>query len=88
MIVEINGGNTTGGGLWCLVNFAVVNFAAGNFVKTPGFCVANFAHTPRNVVVCRALWDQWSLATGATYKSEETHLPHSASEEHPVGLRS
>ena len=33
LIVCIQGG----GGIWCLVNFAVVNFATGNVAETPGF---------------------------------------------------
>ena len=68
-----------GGGGSCLVNFSVVNFAAGNFAEAPGFCAVNFADPPRNDVVCWALQAQWSL--GATHNAEETHLPHSASDE-------
>ena len=43
------------GGISCQVKFAVVNFAAG---------------TPRNVVVCRAVQAQWSLAAGANLSSD------------------
>ena len=43
------------GGISCLANSAVVNFAVGNFAEVPGFCVVNFAETTRNVVVCGAL---------------------------------
>ena len=38
---------------------------AGNSAEAPGFCVARFADTARNIVVCRALQAWWSLATGA-----------------------
>ena len=44
-----------GGGIRWQVKFAVVNFAVGNFAKTPGFRVVNFTDTSRNVVVQRAL---------------------------------
>ena len=44
------------GVITCQVEFAMANFAVGNFAQTPGFGVANFADTPRNVVVRRALW--------------------------------
>ena len=43
-----------GGGISRQVKFAVVNFAVGNFAEAPGFCVVNFADTPRNGEVCRA----------------------------------
>ena len=56
-----------GPGISCQVEFAVVNFAAGNFEEAPGFCVGSFADTPRNVVVCRALQARGSLATGANF---------------------
>ena len=42
-------------------------FCCGDFAEAPGFCVVNFADTPRNVVVCRALQARWSLATGANF---------------------
>ena len=56
-----------GGGISCQVKFAVVKFAAANLPEAPGFCVANFADTPRNVVVCRALQARWSSVTGANF---------------------
>ena len=59
-----------GGRISCQVEFAVENFAAGNFVEASGFCVVDFANTPRNVVVCRALQAQWSLATGANFAED------------------
>ena len=55
------------GGMSCQIKFAVANFAAGNFAESPGFCVVNFADTPRNVVVCGALQGRWSVATGANF---------------------
>ena len=36
-----------GGGIWCLVNLAVVNLAVGNLAEAPGFRVVNLADTPR-----------------------------------------
>ena len=53
-------GGGAGGG--SQVNFAVVKFAAGNSAEAPGFYVANFAETPRNVVVCRAFADSAELS--------------------------
>ena len=35
------------GGIWCLINLAVVNLAVGNLVEAPGFSVINLADTPR-----------------------------------------
>ena len=49
--------------------------------RLPKKGVENFADNPRNVVVCRALRAQWSLARGATHNAGETHLPHCASDE-------
>ena len=77
-----------GGGQSLRYVFALVNSSVENFAETPGFCVVNFADTPRTVVVCWALRAWRSLATGATHNAGETHLPHSASDEGPVGLRS
>ena len=59
-----------GGGGACQVKFAVVNFAAGNFAEAPGCCVVNFAETPRNVVVCRALQTRRSSATCANFAED------------------
>ena len=75
-----------GEGIWCRVNFVVVNVVVGIFAEAPAFCVVNFADTPRNLVVCRALRARWSSATGATYNAGT--LPHSASDEGQIGLRS
>ena len=36
-----------GGGILRQIKFVVVNFAVGNFAKTPGFRVVNFADTHR-----------------------------------------
>ena len=58
-------GGGGGGAMSWQVQFAVVNFAVGNLAEAPGCCVVNFADTPRNVVVYRALQARWSLATGA-----------------------
>ena len=44
-----------------------ISFAVGNVAAAPGFCVVHLAATPGNVVVCRALQAQWSLATGANF---------------------
>ena len=81
-------GSLIPGGISCHANFAVVNFAAGNFAEATGLCVVNFANTPRNVVACSILRGRWRLAAGATHYTGETHPPHSASDEGPVGLRS
>ena len=59
-----------GGGGSRQVKFAVVNFAAGKFAEAAGCCVANFADTPRNVAVYRALQARWSLATGANFAED------------------
>ena len=48
-----------GRGISCQVNFAGVKFAAGNF-----------AETPRNVVVCRALQTRRSSATCANFAED------------------
>ena len=64
------GCSTVGEGISCQVKSAVVNFAAGNFAAAPGICGVNFAHTPRNVVVPRALQACWSLATGASFAED------------------
>ena len=76
------------GGDWCHVKLAVGNLAVGNLAESPGFGVVNLTDTVRKVVMCRALQAWQSLATGATHNAKETHLPHSASDEGPIDLRS
>ena len=70
------------------VKLAVVNLAVGNLAEAPGFHVVNLADTARRVVMCRALQAWQSLATGATHNAGETNLPHSASDEGQIDLRS
>ena len=78
-----------GGGGSCQIEFAVVYFAAGYFAEAPGFCVVNFADTPRNVVVCKGFagavergcrcefrGSSWILCVKCQGQFETQNFPH------------